>query len=44
MKCLNLLESSCLYGFGRTPNLIVLMALIERQLLIIELNGNFVFL
>ena len=30
----------CLYGFGRTPNLIVVIAPIVKQLLIIELNGK----
>ena len=30
----------CLYGFGRTPNLTVIMTPMERQLLIIELNGK----
>ena len=31
----------CLYGFGRTPNLIVVIAPIVRQLLIVELSGKF---
>ena len=30
----------CLYGFGRTPSLIVIMIQMERQLLLIELNGK----